>query len=158
MRRGTFSPPGISAKTEAGWTLAALGAALLWSLGGPIRIKRAWDQVESSMKYGIKLWEPEFSECLGVALYGFGVVAAGLLVLAVWHYLSFYQGARSDYLMRRLPNRCELHMRCLAVPVTGLVLTAILAATAFFAYRAYFFHCQSEFYEFLAQMGGNLNA
>lgn len=158
MRRGTFSPPGVSAKTEAGWTLAALGAAFLWSLGAPVRIKRAWDQVRDALTYGMKLWEPEFSECLGVALYGFWIVAAGLAVLAAWHYASFYQGARSDYLIRRLPNRWELHTRCLAVPVTGLLLTALLAATAFFTYRAYFFHCQSEFYEFLARIGGAFNA
>lgn len=158
MRRGTSAPPGFSAKTEAGWTLAALGAAFLWSLGGPIRIKEAWDRVRDALTYGMKLLEPEFSECLGVALYGFGIVAAGLIVLAAWHYASFYQGARSDYLMRRLPNRWELHTRCLLVPVMGLLLTAILAATAFFAYRAYFFHCQSEFYEFLARMGGTIDA
>ncbi len=149
MRRRTFSPPGVSAKTEAGWTLAALGAALLWSLGGPVRIKRAWDRVRDALeKYDMRIWEPEFPECLGVALYGFGIVAAGLVVLAAWHYAFFYRGARSDYLMRRLPDRWELHLRCLAVPVTGLLLTAILAAALFFAYRAYFFHCQSEFYEF----------
>ena len=43
----------------------------------------------------------------------------------VFHYLYHYQGSRSIYLMRRLPDRWELLRRCIALPLCG-ALAALL--------------------------------
>ncbi len=46
-------------------------------------------------------------------------------LFAVIHYAYHRQGSKSIYLMRRLPDRRELHRRCLTLPLAGLVLCAL---------------------------------
>ena len=58
---------------------------------------------------------------------GFLVLALGQGVLAAAHYLWHYQGGRSIYRMRTLPQRFELARRCLAAPAAALG-TAVLCA------------------------------
>ena len=50
------------------------------------------------------------------------------LVFLLWHYAYHYQGSRSVYLMRRLPDRWEYHRRCLAIPAATVAATAVLLA------------------------------
>lgn len=62
---------------------------------------------------------------------GFLVLALGQGVLAAAHYLWHYQGGRSIYRMRTLPQRFELARRCLAAPAAALgwcVLAAVAVA------------------------------
>lgn len=60
---------------------------------------------------------------------GFLVLALGQVVLAAAHYLWHYQGGRSIYRMRTLPQRGELARRCLAAPAAALG-RCVLAAVA----------------------------
>lgn len=65
---------------------------------------------------------------------GFGIcfllLALGQGVLALAHYLWHYQGGRSIYRMRTLPQRFELARRCLAAPAAALVRCALAALCA----------------------------
>ena len=70
----------------------------------------------------------DFREVLSFSFAGFAVVAAMAVAQAVRFYAGHYRESRSIYLMRRLPDRMELHRRCLTLPVAQLV---IGAATAF---------------------------
>lgn len=54
------------------------------------------------------------------------LVAIGLVLLAVKNYTSFWQGSKSIYFMRRLPDKWELHRRCLRLPLLGLLACAVL--------------------------------
>ena len=59
----------------------------------------------------------------------FLVLALGQGVLAAAHYLWHYQGGRSIYRMRTLPQRFELARRCLSAPAAALG-RCVLAAVA----------------------------
>ena len=142
IRLELLSPPDRDTKVDLIVTALALGAAIIWSVGAPLDMHRAWNAVRRGCELGIRCDEPTFSGTIGASLYGFGAVALGMLVLAVRNYLSFRQGSRADYLMRRLSGGWELHLRCLAVPVMGIFASALLAAALYFIYRGYFFHCQ----------------
>lgn len=77
--------------------------------------------------YGLTLGLPIFS---GVTL-----MAAAAVILAVTYYAGHWQGSRSVYLMRRLPDRLEFHRRCLVLPLLTLlacVLLTFLLTLAFF--------------------------
>ena len=75
-----------------------------------------------------------FLEVLDGALLGFAATALLMAGLALWHLLYHYQGSRSIDLMRRLPRRSELPVRCLAVPVAGALGAGALAAILFGVY------------------------
>lgn len=68
-----------------------------------------------------------FAELIDGCLMGFGIVAAVMIAFIVWHYVYHTQESRSIYLMRRLPNRWELHRRCLTLPVVGMAICGLAA-------------------------------
>ena len=70
---------------------------------------------------------PPFPALYQGAAAGFVLVALCLILLPIFHYRWHYQGSRSIYLMRRLPNRWELHRRCLALPLAALAICPVLA-------------------------------
>lgn len=127
-----LAPAGLSARREIGWVLAAYALAGLWSLTFLVRyfgrrenlfIVKAGRRV---LQAGARM-EP-FLEVLDGALLGFAAAALLMAGLALWHLLYHYQGSRSIDLMRRLPRRSELPVRCLAVPVAGALGAGALAA------------------------------
>ncbi len=76
-------------------------------------------------------------------LNGFVFVAIILVALTIGHYAYHYnnQGSKSIYLMKRLPNRWDLHRRCLALPALGTVILVIIMILLWFIYMGiyYFF-------------------
>lgn len=63
-----------------------------------------------------------------------------LMGIQVWRHYRFHtQGTMSIYLMRRLPDKWELHRRCWTVPVLAciaeLVLFAVLTGLCWLLYR-----------------------
>lgn len=72
----------------------------------------------------------------GAAMHFFLVLALCMPVFALIHYLYHRQGSKSIYLMRRLPNRWELHRRCLTLPLAGLALCALTALVLLLAFLA----------------------
>ena len=63
---------------------------------------------------------PPFPRLFHPTLWVVPVAAALALLDALKHYLGYFQGSRSIYLMRRLPQRWELARRCLVFPLAGL--------------------------------------
>lgn len=52
----------------------------------------------------------------------FGIYAAFLVGVILYNFLYHYQGAKSIYTMKRLPDKNEYYRRCLALPVIYLLL------------------------------------
>ncbi len=95
-----------------------------------------------------------FSEILGSALNGFLILACSMLFFAALHYQFHFRGSRSIYLMRRLPDRWELHRRCLAGPVLGILICAVAAGMLFLLYFAVYRFATPQ--ECLSPLGGEL--
>lgn len=68
-----------------------------------------------------------FVEVLGGSLLMFLFSALMMIVVGVYFYLYHYQGSRSIYTMRRLPNRWELWRRVLTLPGLTVLLCAVSA-------------------------------
>ena len=137
-----LTPPGISFAAERRWFAAGLVLAALWSLRfvpGYLRALGALYETdrltgERSLLEGAVM--PPFAEVLGSALAGFPVLALAMVFVAVLHYQSHVRGSRSILLMRRLPDRWELHRRCLAAPLLGLLAAAAAALALWLLYFA----------------------
>ena len=119
-----YVPPGFGLKRELKFFTAGATCAFVWSLAFFFRLYQA--------RKGLYILEgaewilspeaqmPDFVEILDSSLAGFGVVAASAVPWILLHYLYHWQGSRSIYLMRRLPDSWELHRRCLTVPLAAI--------------------------------------
>ena len=56
----------------------------------------------------------------------------------VFRYLYYYQGSKSIYLMRRLPDRGELYRSCLARPIQRMVLCLVICLAILLISYAYY--------------------
>lgn len=75
----------------------------------------------------------------GLPLWGLWLYLAAMLVQVGRHYAWHTRGSMSIYLMKRLPDRWELHRRCWTVPVLAalmeLVLFAVMTGLCWLLYR-----------------------
>lgn len=62
-----------------------------------------------------------------------------LAVMAVYHYLYYYHGAKSIYLMRRLPRRGVLFKSCVQGPLLCMGAGSVLAAVLYLLYALIYF-------------------
>lgn len=68
----------------------------------------------------------------------FFFVALLMLGFILYHYSHYRQGSMSIYLMKRLPNRWELHRRALTLPCLAvLAVLAVAAATMLICFLIY---------------------
>lgn len=139
-----IAPMGIDAGREVKITLFALAASALWSFRGPLVMIREWNEILKKIEQGKLVSAPSLSEMMGTALFGFYITALGLAALAVWHYVYHRRGARADYLMGRLPDRLELHVRCLAIPLVGIVISLAAAGIMFLIHRGSYLYFQNR--------------
>lgn len=65
----------------------------------------------------------DFGDVLGFSMAGFIILALSMIGLAVYHYNYHFQGSKSIYLMKRLPDRREFARRCFAVPAAVIVIS-----------------------------------
>ena len=126
-----YAPPGINYSRELKWIAAALIASVIYSLGFLIFYIENyrdlfWEQdAEKGIIKGAMM--PDFIELLNYRLFGFAIIALCMLAVSLYHYLYHYQGSKSIYLMKRLPNRFELWRRCLALPLGAALFSLVTA-------------------------------
>ncbi len=77
---------------------------------------------------------PYFHELTSGMFYGFFAVAAVLLLRLLLHYTYHYQGSKSIYLMRRLPDKGLMHRKAITLPIAEAVLTLLIALLIFTIY------------------------
>lgn len=124
-------PPGFKLQEEKAVFTVLFLSSVLWavcSFG-----TRLQSSLRHCLRYNGEMME-DFYLVLGNALFVFPIAMVCMLALAVMHYAYHYSGSRSIYLMRRLPNRWELHRRCLTLPVLGAVGFTVLGIALLFAF------------------------
>ena len=80
----------------------------------------------------------DFPSVLRFALIGFPFVAVCMLAFVIYHYSYFYQNGKSIYLMRRLPNKTELHKRAWTFPLLLAAATLFIAICLLLFYFAFY--------------------
>lgn len=138
-----FAPPGMDMDRMVNGYLTGLFLMLLFSVEYFERYQNAWrglfywpDEGEKVLILGAVM--PDFVELLGESLRGFFLYCLVLLVVVVWNYLYYYQGSRSIYLMKRLPNRFELHKRAWVLPVAAVGITLLAALVVLVLYFEFY--------------------
>ena len=126
-------PPGYAYKPE----LKALTAALAWSiLSSFVSFLVSFSSARQSLyiRLGNKLLldetrvMPDFVNILNNYLIVYFIFAALILAAAtIIHYAYYHRESKSIYLMRRLPNRFELHRRSLLIPLLSALIHMFVA-------------------------------
>ena len=128
-----LSPPGYELRFESRFFAWGLVLSVLFSTGFLMRFGDArnglynYQAGRKTLLPGAVM--PDMSELLGGALSGFLILALCMLAMTALRYAYHRQGSKSIYLMRRLPDKWELHRRCIVLPVLGAA-ACLLAAAA----------------------------
>lgn len=143
-----YAPPGIDVATEKGWYLAGLVVATLWSMWFFIQYLN-----ERNALFEYKNGQPRliegammcsFEQLMEYRFWLFQVVLVSMLFMVVYHYFYHYQGSKMMYLMRRLPDKWELHRRCVALPIIGAVITVLCMVGLRVLYFAVYIFCTPQ--------------
>lgn len=81
----------------------------------------------------------DFGVLVNDTLWGFVLLAVCMLCMAVFRYAYFYRDSKSICLMRRLPDRWELHRRCLALPLAAVAVCLLAASLVLLADLAVYY-------------------
>ena len=115
------SPPGIDLKQE--WRVFLIGNIVSVCISFFAFIDKYIDarnqlffyEIDKKMLIDGAIIAP-FSSLFSVYFSGFFFVSCFMLGYVIYHYLYYRQDSMSIYLMKRLPNKRELHRRALTVP------------------------------------------
>lgn len=133
-------PAGLNYRQELTWLAYGGAASFLYSLGFLLRYSHHYRslflQVGAAQVLDTSAIMPDFVEVLGSGLVGFLILALGMAALVINHYAYHYQGSKSIYLMQRLPNRWELHRRCITLPLLAVIVCLCVALLLLLVYFA----------------------
>ncbi len=139
------TPPGMSQRRERIWFYLLLVMALLNCL----RFFREY-QIELAQLY--QRQELVWISSRLIRMEDFYVLVQGKYILfglpmlwcvssVIFRYLYYYEGSKSIYLMRRLPDRWELHRSCLVRPLLRMALClGVMATVLMISYGYYMRH------------------
>lgn len=139
-----YLPVGANWRQELKWVAVCLMGSLLFSFTYLLRLYEHYNRLFDTVGQMRFLREgavmPDFAVLLGRSLGGFALSVLCAGVLLAYHYAYHFQGSKSIYLMRRLPQRGELLRRCCALPAASALLAVFTAMAVLLLYfRLYHF-------------------
>lgn len=137
-----YAPPGYELKTELRYILYISLASLLVSFGFFLRFREAYNLL-FDFENGVKVLlpnaqVPDFETLSKDAFSLFRTLSPWLSFFIWYHYRYFKVETKSIYLMLRLPNRFEYHMRCWAIPLAFILLSYLAIALLKVVYFTYY--------------------
>jgi len=134
------APPGMELSFHRNLFEIGLVVAFLYSLKFLTRFSRLrsflydWDKTGKTLREGAEM--ADFAYIVDGALLLFYILAFAMLMTAILNYAYHRQGSKSIYLMKRLPERNEIHKRAIPLPVIASLSCLIYAFILRFFYFA----------------------
>ncbi|MDF2656212.1 MAG: hypothetical protein K0R19_2686 [Bacillota bacterium] len=131
-------PAGIDLQQELKWIRILLTASFLYSFIFLLALSNAYQGLFIYVAKKKVLMDgaimPDFVKLLGNSLAGFLITVLSMIGILLYHYLYHFQGSKSIYLMKRLPDRWELWKRCLSLPILAALVSFCIAAVLLIVY------------------------
>jgi len=131
-------PPGMNPGDEQ--RFVKIGLVLSTLLGG-LDLIQYFTELSNLYRYREgKRWldesmtMPDFAEIFVRFPIGFSILAVCMLGFVIYHYVYYYRGSKSIYLMRRLPNRFEIHRRAWTYPLCVILLCVVCVVVLFWLF------------------------
>ncbi len=143
------APPGIKQEWEKQFFVSGWVASLLYSFGFLIRYFDYRSDLFVYRSGTIRELDtsrvmPDFYVVLDNCLMFYVMFAVCMLLFAVYHYAYHRMGSKSIYTMRRLPNKWELHRRCLTLPIAAALILLISAAVTLMLWFGIYMLCTPD--------------
>lgn len=128
-----FSPPGAECKSEIRLyiigNIISFTVSLMFFVSYVYERSKIYDYDRFLKKYILNESSTmtDFNEIMGGYLLGFVLLAAVMLSFIIFRYSYYRQGSKSIYLMKRLPNRTEMHKRAVPIPVLAALSCLVYA-------------------------------
>lgn len=137
-----YAPPGYELKTELSYILFLSVASLLVSFMFFLRFREAYNLL-FEFENGVKVLLPNaqmpgFETLSKDAFFSFRTLSPWISCFIWYHYRYFKVETKSVYLMLRLPNRFEYHMRCWAIPLAFILLSYLAITLLKVVYFTYY--------------------
>jgi len=140
-----YAPPGIDIAAEKGFYMGGMIGAGFWSISFIIQYMNQRSALFEYHNGMYRLIEGAqicpFEELMAYKFWPFYFVMICTLLVIVYHYIYHYQGSHMMYLMRRLPDKWELHRRCITLPLTGVVITILSMCMLWMIYYGIYIFC-----------------
>lgn len=145
-RLDRFVPPGMTALRIKVATVTAIVLSLLFSLGFLASYHQELAELKRQMEYPVfhGLTITPFRDLIIFPMIAFHISVLLPLTHVPGLYGYFYQDSKSIYLMKRLNNPMELHLRCLVLPLGAMVLTAAIGMIVYWLYYLIYMTCTPE--------------
>lgn len=143
-----YTPPGIDFANQFKLCMCGWSAAIGWSISYLVKYATARADL---YKYSLK--GPVIREGAVITSFydlvhegldsfdGFTMFYLVMLGVLVYHYIYYYQGSKSIYLMRRLPDKWEMHRRSITLPFAMLVIGALTQMALWMLYYGIYLTC-----------------
>ena len=137
-----YAPPGYDFSLDKKFFCIGIGLATVFSFSYLIRFAKAKNFIyvyhlgKKTLISGAVM--ADFIDIFKGSLWGYFILAFCMLLLIALRYAYYYQHSKSIYLMKRLPDRFELHRRCLIVPITAALLCIVAAFLIFLLYFGHY--------------------
>lgn len=140
-----YAPPGIEVSTEVAWFYFGMIVTTFRSMMFLIQYMFARNELYIRTSRGLELIEGAIIQDFATLTEGLFLTAelvciVSLLVVA-YHYFYHYQGSKMMYLMKRLPDKWEVHKRCWALPIAGFCITVAWMTIVKAIYYAIYIFC-----------------
>lgn len=143
-----YTPPGIAFANQLILCLLGMSAAIGYSLSYLAKYLTARGNLFEYTHVGQVLREgaviTDFYQLIHDGLDsfdGFLVFYSVMLGMLVYHYLYYYHGSKSIYLMRRLPDKWEMHRRNVVMPFAAIAVGALTQAALWMLYYGIYLVC-----------------
>lgn len=138
-----YAPPGHDNLRLQGLFLWTMIILVGWALTFFFRL----GDTIATLNNGYPAWaETDFAALMAWRLTPLPIGVLLMGVMAAVNYSRFYQGSKSIYLMRRLPDKWELHRRCLTAPLLCCGIYVVTAVVLFVLCVAAYRFCMPQEY------------
>lgn len=141
----SYAPPGIHLAQEVRYWMMTMVASTVWSMLFIVRYMENRSLLYKTVAGKKVLIEgalmPNFEYLTDNLFEVFSMVIIYCVIIAIYHYFYHYQGSKMMYFMKRLPNKWEVHIRCLSLPVCGSVIAIVYMLVLRMLYYAIYILC-----------------
>lgn len=140
-----YAPPGINLAQEVLYWVMTMTVSTFWTMSFLYNYHQHLQSLYETRGSKRILVEgammPTFEALTENLFEIFFLVVAYCVIIAAYHYFYHYQGSKMMYLMKRLPNKWEVHIRCLILPVSACGIAMIYMVLLKAIYYAIYLFC-----------------
>lgn len=145
-RLDRYAPPGMGTTRIRWWTLGTIAFSAMFSLVFLIEyfseLHELRREMENPVYHGMTM--TPFADLIVFPMILFRMAPVIPLLHILTQYAYFFQETKSIYLMKRLRSSKEMVIRCLVLPVAGMLLVMAAGCAVYWLYYWIYYTCTPE--------------